>query len=155
MQVKELGHAVLFVKDLERSVHFYRDVLGFPSVEFKDEEGNPLPPNRAVMFSTGRTHHELLLIEVGMDAPHPGRGHRSGLYHLGLKIGDTDDELKDALGVLKEEGVTIVGASDHTMTHSLYILDPDGNELELYIDVAGIDWNDPANLLAPVKALSL
>ncbi len=154
MKVKELGHAVLFVKNLERSVHFYRDVLGFPSVEAKNSDGSQ-PIGRAMMFTTGRTHHELLLIEVGEDAPHPGRGHRSGLYHLGLKIGDDDSDLREAITVLKSEGVQIVGASDHTMTHSLYVLDPDGNELELYIDVVGVDWSDPKNLLAPTRALSL
>jgi len=57
--------------------------------------------------------------------------------------------------VLKREGVSIAGASDHTVTHSLYIFDPDGNELELYIDVPGVDWNDARNVLAPTRALSL
>ncbi|HUY06025.1 MAG TPA: VOC family protein [Acidimicrobiales bacterium] len=155
MKIKELGHAVLFVKNVERSVHFYRDVLGFHMIEPKDADGRPLALGRVAMFSSGRTHHELLLIEVGEDAPHPGRGHRSGLYHLGFKIGDTDDELRSAIETLKQEGVTIVGTSDHTATHSLYLLDPDGNEIELYIDVAGIDWNDPTSVLAPTKALSL
>jgi catechol-2,3-dioxygenase len=52
--------------------------------------------------------------------------------------------------------VTIVGASDHTVTHSLYILDPDGNEIELYIDVPGVDWrSDPTLVMAPVKPLVL
>jgi catechol 2,3-dioxygenase len=48
-----------------------------------------------------------------------------------------------------------VGSSDHGYTHSLYILDPDGNELELYIDVAGVDWNDPAVLASPIQPLRL
>lgn len=155
MNIKELGHAVLFVKDIDRSVHFYREVLGFHMVEPKDASGDPVPIGRAAMFSSGRTHHELLLIEVGEDAPHPGRGRRSGLYHLGFKIGDTDDELREALEDLRSQGVTIAGLSDHTVTHSAYVFDPDGNELELYIDVAGVDWSDPANLLAPTKALSI
>jgi catechol-2,3-dioxygenase len=51
--------------------------------------------------------------------------------------------------------VRVVGSSDHTVTHSLYILDPDGNEIELYIDVAGVDWNDPSSMLSPTKALRL
>jgi len=155
MKIKELGHVVLFVKNVERSVHFYRDVLGFDMIEPKDADGQPLELGRVAMFSSGRTHHELLLIEVGEDAPHPGRSHRAGLYHLGFKIGDTDDELRSALATLKEGGVKIAGASDHTVTHSLYLFDPDGNEIELYIDVAGVDWNDPANTLAPTRALSL
>ena len=53
-------------------------------------------------------------------------------------------------------GVTIVGSSDHTVTHSLYILDPDGNEIELYIDVAGVDWHsDPGLIMAPIRPLAL
>jgi catechol-2,3-dioxygenase len=107
------------------------------------------------MFSSGRTHHELLLIEVGDDAQPIPAGRRIGLYHFGLKVGDTDDELRTVLGELQAAGVTMVGASDHGITHSLYILDPDGNELELYIDVAGVDWNDPALLAAPVQPLRL
>ncbi len=51
---------------------------------------------------------------------------------------------------------TVVGASDHTVTHSLYILDPDGNEIELYIDVPGVDWrSDPALVAAPIRPLTL
>jgi catechol-2,3-dioxygenase len=52
--------------------------------------------------------------------------------------------------------VPIVGATDHTVTHSLYILDPDGNEIELYVDVAGVDWkSEPALVMAPNKPLAL
>ena len=152
VEIKELGHVVLFVKNLERSAHFYRDLLGFKAIT-SGEDGEPM--KGAMMFSSGRTHHELLLIEVGEGAPHPGRGHRSGLYHIGFKIGDSDEELRDAISVLRAENVTVVGASDHSVTHSLYILDPDDNEVELYIDVPGADWNDPAVLMAPTKALAL
>ena len=52
-------------------------------------------------------------------------------------MGDSDEELREVVRRLEEADVTIVGASDHTVTHSLYILDPDGNEIELYIDVPG------------------
>ena len=56
----------------------------------------------------------------------------------------------------RDAGVTIVGASDHTVTHSLYIEDPDGNEIELYVDVPGVDWaNDPSLVAAPIKPLRL
>lgn len=150
MQVKELGHLVLYVRDLERSAAFYRDVLGWTPA-FPAVPGAPV-----AAFSSGRTHHELLLIEVGPTAASPPAGRRTGLYHFGLKIGDTDEELRDALARLHEAGVTIVGTSDHTVTHSLYILDPDGNEIELYIDVAGVDWKaDPALIMAPIKPLAL
>ncbi len=56
----------------------------------------------------------------------------------------------------KAAGATVVGASDHTVTHSLYILDPDGNEVELYIDVPDVDWRaDPSLVMAPIRPLDL
>ena len=150
MEVKELGHAVLYVHDLGRSSHFYRDVLGWKQIT---PESMPFP---AAAFSAGRTHHELLLIEVGPDATDIPRGRRVGLYHLGIKVGDSDDELREALARVQEAGVPVVGMSDHTVSHSLYVLDPDGNELELYIDVPGVDWkSDPGLVMAPIKPLNL
>ena len=93
---------------------------------------------------------------MGPGAASPPPGRRTGLYHFGLKVGDTDEELGEALARLQEAGVTIVGASDHTVTHSLYILDPDGNEVELYIDVPGVDWKaEPELIMAPIKPLDL
>lgn len=157
MEIKELGHLVLYVRNLARSVAFYRDALGWRQVfpEPTDGQGSPLRLPVAA-FSAGRTHHELLLIEVGDDAAAVPAGRRLGLYHFGLKVGDTDDELRAVLGDLQAAGVEIVGASDHTVTHSLYILDPDGNEIELYVDVAGVDWrSDPALIGAPIRPLRL
>jgi len=149
----ELGHAVLYVRDLERSRHFYGEVLGLPEINLP-EGGGPFPG--AAAFSGGRTHHELLLIEVGPSAAPPPAGRRTGLYHLGFKIGTTDDELREAWRDLEAAGVTIVGAADHTVTHSLYVLDPDGNELELYIDVQPERWHDdPALVMAPTKPLRI
>jgi catechol 2,3-dioxygenase len=153
MEVKELGHLVLYVRNVERSAAFYREVLGWRQIlpGPGDQLGFP-----AAAFSSGRTHHELLLIEVGEDAaPLPEQRH-VGLYHFGLKVGDTDEELRAALHRLKEMGTTIVGASDHTVTHSLYIKDPDGNEIELYVDVAGVDWaNHPELVASPIRPLRL
>jgi catechol 2,3-dioxygenase len=148
MKTYELGHAVLYVRNLETSRHFYRDVLGFPEL--------PGAFAGAAAFGSGRTHHELLLIEVGPSAPDPPVGRRVGLYHLGFKIGTTDDELRAAVEQLQAAGVKLVGASDHTVTHSLYIEDPDGNELELYIDVQPEVWrDDPGAVMAPVKPLRI
>ena len=130
MEIKDLGHVVLYVRNLERSAAFYRDVLGFRQIPNAPAgEAGLRFPAAAFSSASKRTHHELLLIEVGEDAQPQPRGHRVGLYHIGLKVGDTDDELRDALERLQEAGVTVTGASDHTVSHSLYILDPDGNEL--------------------------
>ena len=135
MEVKELGHVVLYVRDVERSRRFYRDVLGWREI-------GAAFGGRAAAFSSGRTHHELLLIEVGPDAAPLPRGRRVGMYHFGLKVGESDEELRAALTTLQERGVEIVGATDHGVTHSLYIVDPDGNEIELYIDVQPAVWKE-------------
>ena len=152
MTVRELGHLVLYVRDLGRSVAFYRDVLGWRQIL-------PAPgetPVGAAGFSSGRTHHELLLIEVGPDAAPIPSGRRVGMYHFGLNVGETDDDLREALAEVRKAGATVVGASDHTVTHSLYILDPDGNEIELYVDMPGVDWrSDPALIGAPIRPLKL
>lgn len=148
MEIKELGHLVLYVRDLTASAHFYRDVLGWrPLVDGSNVEG----AMRITAFNSpnGRTHHELLLIEVGASAAALPAGRRVGMYHFGLKVGDSDDELRDAREVLRANGIAIVGATDHGMTHSLYITDPDGNEIELYVDVPGVNWDDPRLWVAP------
>lgn len=140
MQVQRLGHVVFYVRSMARSVAFYRDLLGFQQVA-QGWEG------RATALTGGSTHHELLLIEVG-DAPRPPSGRRIGLYHIGIKIGESLDELKAAKAELEAAGVTIEGASDHAVSKSLYVRDPDGNEVELYVDDTSVDWRaDPERIM--------
>ena len=145
MKIQELGHIVLYVSNLEKSASFYRDILGFNQIH-RDLH--------VALFGAGRTHHELLLIEVG-GQPHEMNRGTPGLYHIGFKIGDTTQDLQEVLDELKEKGVTIVGATDHYVTHSLYILDPDNNELELYVDVNDIWKTNPKAILEPAKRLYL
>ena len=148
MEVKELGHIVLYVRDVDVSRGFYGGVLGWNELTSV--------PGQMAMFSSGRTHHELLLIQVGPDAAPIPAGRRVGLYHFGLKIGTTDEELKAAMRELVDAGANIVGSGDHGVTHSLYITDPDGNEIELYIDVQPEVWReDPLAVMAPVRPLQL
>lgn len=148
MKAHYLGHVVLYVKDLERSLAFYRDLLGFTEV------GRALN-GAAAALTSGRTHHELLLIQVG-GAPPPPRGRRLGLYHIGIKVGDSLDDLRAAKDELDRSGIEIGGMSDHTVSQSLYLRDPDGNEVELYVDAGAVDWKqDPAAVLSPVKPLRL
>jgi catechol-2,3-dioxygenase len=152
MTVRELGHLVLYVRDLRRSAAFYRDVLGWRQV--LPEPGQD--PVGAAAFSSGRTHHELLLIEVGADAAPVPPGRRVGLYHFGLNVGESDDDLRALLQRVRDAGATVVGMSDQTVTHSVYILDPDGNELELYVDVPGVDWKSHPELIgAAIRPLDL
>lgn len=145
MQIKELGHVVLYVSNLERMANFYRDTLGFHEIQ---------RTRVTAAFSSGRTHHELLLIEVG-GKPNLERAPEPGLYHIGFKIGDNPEDAKRVYQELQEKRVTIIGTGDHGVTHSIYILDPDGNELELYADVSDEWKRDPQAVMKPTKHLDL
>lgn len=148
MKAHYLGHVVFYVKDLDRSLGFYRDLLGF-------KDAGRIFNGSAAALTSGRTHHELLLIQVG-DVPGPPPGMRRGLYHIGIKIGDNLDELRQAKRELEQAGISISGMSDHTVSQSLYLKDPDGNEVELYVDADESVWkNNPAAVMAPIKPLSL
>src|SRR5205809_7899121 len=107
MEVKEIGHLVLYVRDLERSRRFYGDLLGWKEIPGMNE-GFP-----AAAFSSGRTHHELLLIEVGPDAAPIPRRRRIGLYHFWLNVVASDAELRDPRDRLMRARSKIVGSIDH------------------------------------------
>lgn len=148
MKAHYLGHVVFYVKDLERSLGFYRDLLGFQEI------GRAFQ-GQAAALTSGRTHHELLLIQVG-DAPAPPKGRHRGLYHIGIKVGDSLQELRDVKAEVEGAGIVITGMSDHTVSQSLYLEDPDGNEVELYVDAPDSLWkNNPQAVLSPTKPLHL
>lgn len=144
MIIHELGHVVLYVTNLDRVAGFYRDVLGFAEIDRQ---------NGFAVFSSGRTHHEMLLIEIGGTVRK--KGTEPGLYHIGFKVAGSTEELRTVYRELKERGVDIVGTADHAVTHSIYILDPDGNELELYADVSDVWKRDPKAILTQTKPLDL
>ena len=148
MKAHYLGHVVFYVKNLQQSLSFYRDLLGFKEI-------GRVFDGAAAALTSGRTHHELLLIQVG-DAPGPPSGRRRGLYHIGIKVGDSLDELRVVKQELERAGIPIDGISDHTVSQSLYMRDPDGNEVELYVDADESVWkNNPAAVLTPIKPLHL
>jgi catechol 2,3-dioxygenase-like lactoylglutathione lyase family enzyme len=128
MPITRLNHAVLYVRDVERSVAFYRDVLGFRVL-------NVLPDGSrgaAFLQAPGSTNdHDLGLFEIGStaDASPAGRGGAVGLYHLAWEV-DTLAELERLADKLSAAGA-LVGASDHGTTKSLYAKDPDGLEFEV------------------------
>ncbi len=148
MSEVELGHVVFYVTELERSLRFYRDVVGLT-------ETGRIFEGRGVMLTGGRTHHELFLVEVG-EQPGPLRGSRRGLYHVGWKVGNSLDALREKYRLLREQGYVITGMSDHTVSQSLYVEDPDGNEVELYVDNPDYDWRtNPEWMKVPVRPLKL
>ena len=131
--VARLNHAVLFVRDLDRSAGFYSRVFGFQEVA--RERGM-----MAFLRAGGSdNHHDLGLMAVGPDAPRPPRG-STGLYHLAWEV-PTIDDLARARQVLSDEGA-LGGASDHGATKSLYGTDPDGNEFEIMWMVPREEWGE-------------
>lgn len=146
--MSELGHIVFYVRELENSIEFYTGVVGL-------ELRGRIFDGRAAMLTGGRTHHELLLIEVG-DAPTAPTGRRIGLYHVGWKVGDSLAQLRVARERAIAAGYSIQGQSDHTVSQSLYLRDPDGNEVELYVDNPAVNWRATEDWMNdPVRPLSL
>ena len=132
--VRRLNHAVLFVRDVERSVAFYREVFGFE--EIAREAGGRMAFLRA---AGGDNHHDLGLFEVGAQAPAPPEG-AVGLYHLAWEVGSIAD-LAAAREVLAAHGA-LRGQSDHGATKSLYGADPDGNEFEIMWLLPRSQWGE-------------
>ncbi|HEY9201887.1 MAG TPA: VOC family protein [Gammaproteobacteria bacterium] len=144
----ELGHVVYYVRNLQASIRFYADALG---LTLRGKIFN----QKAALLSGGRTHHELLLIEVG-EADGPLTGKRIGLYHVGWKVGNSLQQLRQCHQRLSELGYEVSAMSDHTVSQSLYLHDPDGNEVEFYVDNPAYDWrHNDSWLEAPVKPLKL
>ena len=144
MQIKALGHVVLKVKNLARSVAFYRDILGMREVaRLRDV---------MVFFSLGKNHHDLALMELGASAA-AGNPAATGLYHVAFKVGDSLAELEACKQHLEQHGVAISGMTDHTVSQSLYICDPDGIELELYVDADPTVWASNPEAVATIKPL--
>lgn len=125
MPIHRLNHAVLYVRDVQRSVAFYRDVLGFIAIEGMSFHG------AAFLRAPGSTNdHDLGLFELGPQAqPSPAGRSSVGLYHLAWEV-DTLADLQDLAARLADADA-LVGASDHGTTKSLYARDPDGLEFEV------------------------
>lgn len=126
MPVRRLNHAVLYVRDVERSVEFYREVLGFAPIA-----GTEQLKGAAFLQAPASTNdHDLALFEVGAQAgaSQAGRG-TVGLYHLAWEVETLADlaEIRDRLAARGALG----GASDHSTTKAIYARDPDGLEFEV------------------------
>ncbi len=127
-----LGHVVLAVHDLEASTRFYSDVIGLRVVE-----NHPRRRRHVTVLTGGSTHHELALFQVPGDKAASKDGAR--LHQLAWRVGDHDNDLRKTRDRLVALGIPIERLADHGIVHSLYVRDPDGHEVELFVDIPGID----------------
>lgn len=144
----KIGHVHLTVANLERSLKFYRDLLGFEITSNFE--------NQVVFLSAGGYHHHIgLNIWAGKGAQAPPEG-RTGLYHFAL-LYPNRKELARIIKRLFEVNYKLEGASDHGTTESVYLKDPDGNGIELYADRPSGQWpvNEEGHLLMTTKPLDL
>ncbi len=127
----DIGHVHLKVADLDRALDFYRGVLGFSLISrFQDS---------AAFISAGGYHHHIALNtweSRGGSPPPPGR---TGLYHLAVRY-PTRQDLGRAVRRVLDAGVHLQGASDHGVSESIYLSDPDGNGVELTWDKPPEHW---------------
>ena len=126
-----IGHVHLRVSDLERSIAFYRDVLGF---ELQQRMGE-----QAAFLGAGGYHHHIGLNTWGSKGATPPPSGHTGLFHAAI-LYPTRRALAEALVSLHEAGVELDGASDHGVSEALYLRDPDDNGLELYWDRPREEW---------------
>jgi len=132
VQPKRVGHLVLNVKNVQKSTQFYTEVLGFQvALQKKD----------ATFLTCGKIHHDLALFQASEDAAPIQKG-ALGLNHMALQVEDFD-MLTEYHSILKDVGI-IDRTTDHGMTSSIYLTDPDGNGIELFCN----NQDDPAEGLA-------
>jgi catechol 2,3-dioxygenase len=128
VKVTELGHVSLFVRDLDASVRFYRDLLGLT------ETGRG-KAGRIAFLSAGVHHHDVSL-ELARTEAHPAGKGAPGLYHIAFCIGGRREELDTARREVEQHGLVPFGEMDGR-TPCFCVTDPDGNEIELYVAAAG------------------
>lgn len=131
-----VGHVHLKVADIERSLAFYCGILGF-------EVTQRLEPDAAFISAGGYHHHIGLNTWESRGGPPPPPG-STGLYHLAI-LYPTRAALADALRRLIAAGIPLSGASDHGVSEALYLVDPDGNGVELYRDRPENEWPRPTD----------
>jgi catechol 2,3-dioxygenase len=129
----DIGHVHLKVSDLERSVSFYRDVLGFEVMHRYGDE--------AAFLSAGGYHHHIGLNTWESKGGHPPPPGATGLFHLAIRYPSRKSLAVAAKGVV-DAGLPLTGASDHGVSEAIYLRDPDQNGIELYCDRPREQWPD-------------
>lgn len=146
MQIRALGHVVVRVSDIPRAEHFYADVLGLPICARLDQNGFKMS-----FFSLGN-HHDFAIMEVSGEGSTRAES-AVGLHHVAFNIGTTMAELREAKAKLDAAGIATTPI-DHEVTKSLYLADPDGNGVELYVDASDA-WRREPQRVAQVAPLDL
>lgn len=137
-----IGHVHLKVSDLERSLQFYRDLLGFEVQQFYGDS--------AVFLSAGGYHHHIGLNTWHSRNAAPAPGRAPGLYHTAI-LYPTRRDLAVVLKRLIDARYPLTGASDHGVSEAIYLEDPDKNGVELYWDRPADRWpHDASGNLAMV-----
>jgi catechol 2,3-dioxygenase len=144
--VSRVGHIVLRVDDLDRALAFYTGVLGLHEVARRDFGEGPM-----AFLSTGNTHHDIAL--VGSTAAPVVRG--GNLHHFALNVGDSLEDLAAVKRALEAASVPVHMALDHRVSQGLYVTDPDGNLIELYVDAPQSAWRTDPSLVANSDPLDL
>ena len=142
MKIEALGHVVVQVRDIKTSEAFYQGLLGLPVCARE--------PGKMSFFTLGN-HHDFAILAVGKDAPGPdAKG--VGLAHVAFKVGDSLDDLRAVKAELDAAGVECLPI-DHEVSLSLYCHDPDGNQVELYVDVSDVWKEEPerVNKIVPLE----
>ena len=143
----KLGHIVLRVRDLERSKRFYTEVLGL-------RQTGEIPGVMAFFSTQSNTDsHDLAIMRLGPDAPGPDP-RRVGLYHFAYQV-ESEEALAQAYHTLQEAGVSIVGTGDHGVSKGIYLLDPDGIEIEITYELPPERRPTGADAFASTKPLVL
>lgn len=143
-----IGHVHLKVADIERSLKFYRDLLGFQVTQYYG--------SNAVFLSAGGYHHHIgLNTWYSKNAP-PAPRNAAGLFHVAILYAERR-ELAEVLKRLLEAGYPLTGASDHGVSEALYLDDPDHNGVELYWDRPKAQWpvDEQGNLMMVTEALDV
>jgi catechol 2,3-dioxygenase len=146
MQVQQLGHAVLKVRNIEVAEGFYNGVLGLPVAARLQE------PFTMTFFTLGN-HHDFAILAVGPDGPDASEN-GPGLFHVAFKVGDSLEQLRLVKAELEATGVPIEMVADHTVTQSIYVRDPDGNGVELYVDASDV-WKTEPQAVATMAPLNI
>ena len=150
---RKVGHVVLNVSSLARSVPFYESLLGISEVARLGEAERKIVGAEMVFLSFGDSHHDLGLREV----PSGTRvvPEALGLAHVAFKIGESLMQLHDHAAHLRAQGIEFAFTRDHIVSQSIYVRDPDGILIEMYVDAAPEIWRSDPGLVASVLPLDL